>query len=129
MIPNTELSIHPMLICIGFLYVLGCFQILPDLYNLLLHLLEQLWTKNNPVHWIIPSHGCPMPPAIQSFIWTHYPKSRVSYASCHTKLHMDSSIRMLVVHCYKKTIPSVNNLPTWLSFPSQTCEACLQALG
>ena len=35
MIPNTELPVHPMLICIAFLSVLCCFQILPDLYNLL----------------------------------------------------------------------------------------------
>ena len=71
MIPNTELSVHPMLIYIAFLSVLGCFKIFSDIYNLLLHLLEQFWTKHNPVHWIIPSHWCPTPSAIQSFIRVH----------------------------------------------------------
>ena len=71
MIPNTELPIHPMLICIAFLSVLCCFQVLSDLYNLLLHFLEQFWSKHNPVHWLIPSHWCPTPSSIQSFIRTH----------------------------------------------------------
>ena len=31
MIPNTELSVHPMLISIAYLLVLDFFQILPDL--------------------------------------------------------------------------------------------------
>ena len=35
----------------------------------------------------------------------------------------------LVVHCYKQTLPGINNLPTWLVCPSHTCEACLTALG
>ena len=71
MIPNTKLSVHPMLISIAFLSILGCFQILPDLYNLPLPLLDQFCTNHNSVHRIIPSHGCPTPPAIQRFIWTH----------------------------------------------------------
>ena len=70
-IPNIELFVHPMLICIAFLSVLGCFQIMPDVYNLLLYLLEQFWTKHSHVHWIIPIHWCPTPPSIQIFIWTH----------------------------------------------------------
>ena len=65
MIPNTELSVHPMLIRIDFLFVLGYFQILPDLYNLLLHFLEQFWSKHNSVHW------CPTPSSIQTFIRNH----------------------------------------------------------
>ena len=71
MIPNAELSIHLMLICIALLSVLGFLYILPDLYNFLLHLLEQLWTKHNSIHWIIPSHLCPTPSSIQRFIWNH----------------------------------------------------------
>ena len=71
MIPNTGLSILPMLIYIAFLSVLCCFQILPDLYNLLLHFLEQFWSKHNPIYWIVPSHWCPTPSSIQRFIRTH----------------------------------------------------------
>ena len=56
---------------VGFMSVMCCFQILSDLYNLLLHFLEQFWSKHNLVHWIIPSHRCPTPSPIQSFIWTH----------------------------------------------------------
>ena len=55
MIPYTELSVHSMFIYIAFLSVLCCFQILSDLYNLLLHLLEQS-IPSTIVHWIIPSH-------------------------------------------------------------------------
>ena len=57
-----------------------------------------------------------------------YLKSLLSYTSYHTNLHMDSSPRMLAVHCYKQTLLSVNNLPTWLVYPSRTCEAYLQTL-
>ena len=71
MIPNTELPVHPMLICIDFLSVMCCFQILLDLYNLLLHLLEQFWSKHHSVHRVVPSHWCLTPSAIQSFIQTH----------------------------------------------------------
>ena len=41
MIPNTELPVQPMLIIIAFLSIPGFLQVLPDIYNLLLHLLEQ----------------------------------------------------------------------------------------
>ena len=40
---------------------------------------------------------------------------------------MDSFPMMLAAHYYRKTIPSVNNPPTWLVCPLHTCEACLQA--
>ena len=71
MIPNTELSVHPMIICIDLLSVLGCLYSLSDFYNFMLHLLEQLWTDHNFVHWVIPSYSCSALPSIQIFIWTH----------------------------------------------------------
>ena len=58
-----------------------------------------------------------------------YPRSLVSYTSCHTKLQMDSWSRKLVSHCYMQTLSSVDNLPTWTVCPSHTCEACLQELN
>ena len=58
-----------------------------------------------------------------------YPKSQVSYTFFHTKLHTDSSPRIPIVHCYKQTLPSVSNHPTWLVCPSYTCKACLPTLN
>ena len=46
-----------------------------------------------------------------------YPKSLVSYTFFHTNPHTNSSPRMPTVHCYKQTLPSVSNLPTWLVCP------------
>ena len=31
-------------------------------------------------------------------------------------------------YCYVKTPPSINNIPTWMFFPSHTCEAFLQSI-
>ena len=107
MIPNTELSVHPMLICIAFLSVLCCFQILPNLYNFLLHFFEQFWSSTTLFTGLSQVTGV---------------LHRLPYKASYRLIPKDACCPL-----FKQTLPSVSNLPIWLVCPSHTCGASLQA--
>ena len=65
------LSICPLDICILFLPILGLSKSLPNLCQLLLHVLDQLWSNGHPVLNPIPTQRCPTRSTNQGLVWQH----------------------------------------------------------
>ena len=69
--PNLKLLEQPVLICIYFMYVLCCLQILIYYLYFLFHFYQCVCSNQHHVNWITPTDGSITTFPIQCLKWTH----------------------------------------------------------